>query len=230
MPQADTVFALFPAVKNVRDTPFEEHDETRLIYSPDLVKTVFARRYYRNDSWSKIARDLKLDIEQVKRAFARGRTLKINPSWIDVSPVIEYEQVHVVAPKARTYTLKGPKASHRAWGDELVGWVLAQHELMGRSAAELHRSLERFYPISGAPSQTLIYKWLMRGSKQAVGLQVTPDLLELFPFYETEDRPVGRPSAPVVKVKPLTESQAQRQRSEAARAIGREFLKAQGKM
>jgi hypothetical protein len=229
MPQADTIFALFPAVKNVRHTPFEEHDATRLIYSPGLIKTVFARRYYRNDSWSKIARDLKLDIEQVKRAFARGRTLKINPSWIDAAPEIQYEQVHIEKPKARTYNLKGPKSPHRSWGDEIVGWVLAQHELMGRSTAELHRSLERFYPISGAPSLTLIYKWVMRDSKQAAGLKVTPELLELFPFYETEARPAGRPSLPVTKVKPLTEAQLRRQRSDAARAIGRAFLEQQEK-
>lgn len=233
MPQTDKTFVLLPPVKNVRDTPFIEHDMTMLVYTPELIKAVFARRYYRNDAWGKIAKDLKIDIEHVRKAFARGRLLKINPTWADVTPLITYETVHVTppgpkVPKKRPHTVK----PRRTWSDELIAWTVAQHRLLGRSVSAIWRSLEKFYPISGGPAYATLVKWTS-GTAAA-----SPSALELFPFFETEHRPAGRPAAPKVAAPPkqkkpsktaqrMADAAERRQRNAEARAKGRAFLEAQ---
>lgn len=230
MRRTDSVFTLLPPVKNVRQTPFKERDATRLIYSPELIKTVFARRYYHNHSWSKIALELKIDRDQAVHAFARGRVLKVNPKWANVTPLIEYEQVRVTATTPTMPSLN-PKKSYvkRKWSDELVVWVLAQHSLMQRSVSAIQRSLELLYPISGGPSYSVITKWLDRKTMQTQALDVKAEALELFPFYETKDPDLGRPPVKrsATKPKPISAAMLRRQRNAEARAKGREFLKHQ---
>lgn len=83
---------VMPKVPRLTSTDYDRPQEQSLVYTTELVSAAFARRYWSNDSYSKIADDLGISIEEAKKAVSKKhKDAKVYKSWCDVIPPLEYK-------------------------------------------------------------------------------------------------------------------------------------------
>lgn len=87
---AATKHSLFPACPRVGPTDFSlEHK--RLVYTPEIIKAVVARRFWRSMTWGAIAKELSLTREQVTAAYGKGKDRLVKEELAHAVPELEFE-------------------------------------------------------------------------------------------------------------------------------------------
>jgi hypothetical protein len=186
------------------------------VYTPELIKSVYARTFYRKRTFTSISSELNLSLDQVKKAYTRGRVIGlVNEKWVSYVPELVYE-AQVKAP--RVYEPRNEQEAK--WPDELVLWVIAQTKFHQRSAYDIGNVIAN--KQLKAPSTITVQGWANGRTKQSRRLLpiVIPEHANFYEFSITVDLD-PLPTSLVHRLKTSVANDAQR---EKVRKEGRKML------